>query len=751
MKKLMCATAVAALCVAAGAVTTPAFAKNDAKMKKIGSALEYAYHKRQDVKAMAAAKKRGKVAKTYYKRAEDLPANLAKRSNELNIGRQTKGGFISIDAVAANRADDLAATMKAMGARKVASYGSTVSAEFPADRLADLDNSQYLAFARPVFVSTNAGLVTTQGDRSMRTDLVRAKLGFDGTGLTVGVLSDSFACDPGAGALAGGPYTTPAEDIANGDLPANVTILSDFTDLTACTDEGRAMAQLIHDVAPNASIAFYTAFNGEADFANGIVSLAKAGADVIVDDVIYFLEPMFQDGIIAQAADEVSRLGVPYYSSAGNNARNAFQSVLKFVSTPDGNFHNFGSGSNPDTKMTVTLDGGLQTNLVINWDQPNFSVSGAPGAQSNIDLVMFDSAGNRVPDCFVFLDANGFFPDLCQFRFTDNTGAEITGGNGGNAQEFVSLVDFVGGTTVDLGFELISGPAPHFLKFATTGSTFVNPEYPIDAGAGYGHNNAAGSEAVGASAFYFTEEFIGDPATDTLRAAAGEPDCVPACLNDFSSAGGTPVLFNTSGRRYFLPRIRLKPGVTGPDGGNTSFFFNDTSRDDDDGDGVFQTGEPGEFPNFFGTSAAAPHVAAVAALMIDAEDSQILTSTGDFRMCKPRGRHARRKRGRDLTVPSSAVDSQIANGALLGPCSRTEPDEIYWTIRATAQDMNVRASNSTGATVATFREIGRHGFDFDSGFGFVDAKRALRVFLKDMRRGNHGGHHKGRHDSDDRG
>ncbi|MEZ5894398.1 MAG: hypothetical protein R3C58_14800, partial [Parvularculaceae bacterium] len=89
-----------------------------------------------------------------------------------------------------------------------------------------------------------------------------------------------------------------------------------------------------------------------------------------------------------------------------------------------------------------------------------------------------------------------------------------------------------------------------------------------------------------------------------------------------------------------------------------------------------------------------------------------------------------RKGGVDIRVDGSAVAAQIENGALLGPCSRTEPEDIYWIMRSTAQDMSVRADNGTGATLQVFDEIGYSGFDFDSGFGFVDAKRALRKFLK---------------------
>ena len=72
-----------------------------------------------------------------------------------------------------------------------------------------------------------------------------------------------------------------------------------------CPDEGRAMLQIVHDVAPGADLAFHTAYTGFAGFANGIVDLANAGARVIADDVIYLGEPMFMDGVIAQAVDQI--------------------------------------------------------------------------------------------------------------------------------------------------------------------------------------------------------------------------------------------------------------------------------------------------------------------------------------------------------------------------------------------------------------------------------------------------------------
>lgn len=689
-----------------------------AHMKKLGPALEYCY-----AEAMSG----------------DQP------QNELFVANMTADGYVKIDAIASNSSDDLAATIASLGGRSIVAHGRVVSAELSPTQLADLAASDHLAFAQPTIVSTDAGLVASQGDRAMRTDVVRALKGLDGTGMTIGILSDSFSCSTANGVPDNEGnivFTTTEEDIASGDLPAaeDINILLDFEG--NCIDEGRAMAQLIHDVVPGAKIAYHTAFGGQATFADGIVRLAvEAGADVIVDDVIYFAEPMFQDGIIAQAADEVNRLGVPYYSSNGNRGRDAFESEYRAVDDGTGAiFHDFDPTSGVDTLNEVTLNGALQTNLTFQWDNPNFSVSGAPGAQTDVDVIMFDEGGNRVPDCFDFLDENGFFPLLCQFQFTDG-GIPIDGGNGGDAIELVSLVDFIGGRTVSIGFETQSGPAPSFVKFVVFGGGFTNAQYAIDAPSGFGHNNAAGAEGVGASAFSYTEEFIGDPQTLQIRANAGLSECVPACLNDFSSAGGTPIFFDVEGNRLPEREVRFKPGVTGPDGTNTTFFRGDTIRDDDDGDGVFETGEPGEFQNFFGTSAAAPHAAALALQMLDSEKSEILTRNGKFRMCRPDDDddssddegEGGRDDGDTRRVNPDQVQARIDQGWLLGPCHRSEPARVRNVMRSTAQDMSERISLSIGnpETIQIFDEVGPLGFDFDSGFGFIDAVAAIEKFTDD--------------------
>jgi subtilisin family serine protease len=157
---------------------------------------------------------------------------------------------------------------------------------------------------------------------------------------------------------------------------------------------------------------------------------------------------------------------------------------------------------------------------------------------------------------------------------------------------------------------------------------------------------------------------------------------VPACLDSFSSAGGAPVLFDRTGHRLEAPQLRVKPGVIGPDAGNTSFFYFKL------GFNVPGSSEDDQYPNFCGTSAAAPHVAAIAALLLD-------------------------KRARDL-----AAHRQV-------PAPRTlTPTALYGVIRRTAIDMRLR---NLGGNLGPQPVGASTGFNYDEGFGLVDAARALQA------------------------
>ena len=575
-------------------------------------------------------------------------------------------GYVSISAYG----DDLQGLRTQLTAKGLIDgvvHSTAVSGKAPVAALGDMAATTGLKFLRPTLAMARAGATLSQGDRSLRADLARRESGVSGRGIRIGVLSDSYDCAPGA-FEPGAPFTRAAQDMANDDLPRDVLVLKDLADAPSddCSDEGRAMMQLIHDVAPGAPLAFYTAFESQEDFAAGIRALAAAGSQVIVDDIIYFAEPMFEDGIIAQAVDDVHAGGVAYFSSAGNDARQSYESRFRLSTDPgiSGPRHDFAPGRGVDGLQTTTASAGSATLLSLQWDQPSLSANGRRGAQSDVDVWFYDLNGEPFEIC-----TDDPAQVVCQIPGFD---ANI----GGDAVETPIMVNFSDeDIEVQVGIELFEGPTPNYVKyvwFDLDAGVFTVDEYDTASGTVYGHANAAGAEAVGAAAWYQTEEW-GSP----LR-----PQCIPACLNSFSSAGGSPVFFGANGRRLGTPVVRLKPGVTGPDGGNTSFFFFDLGFE------VPGTSEPDGVPNFFGTSASAPHVAAVAALILDQRERDV----------------AARKR-------------------FIGP-RRLTPDLIYWAMRLTADDLKLR---NFGGDIGPQRVDNANGYDFDTGFGFVDAQRALRA------------------------
>ncbi len=88
------------------------------------------------------------------------------------------------------------------------------------------------------------------------------------------------------------------------------------------------MLQIVHDIAPGADLLFSSGIDGIASYANAISLLAALGADIIVDDLLILNEPMFQDGIVAQAVEAAVATGVAYFSAAGNSGRKSYEAAF---------------------------------------------------------------------------------------------------------------------------------------------------------------------------------------------------------------------------------------------------------------------------------------------------------------------------------------------------------------------------------------------------------------------------------------
>jgi len=317
---------------------------------------------------------------------------------------------VVIDAVASGDVRVLKSDLISLGMQQAVSFGRVVSGQLPIAAIPAVAGLASLRFVQSAAATTHVGSVNSQGDRAMRADLARERFGVTGNGVTVGVLSDSFNCLGGA-----------AADETSGNLPP-VMVVEEISICTGATDEGRAILQIVHDVAPGASLSFASAFNGQASFAANIHALAAAGTKVIIDDVLYFAEPMFQDGIIAQAVDTVVAGGVAYFSSAGNQARQSYQSVFRAGdSFADGAFpsifgaphffggvvHNFNSSGGKNHFQSITIPAFTTVIFSFQWDSPFFSASGPPGTLNDLDIYLLDASATQVVEGSAFNNVGG--------------------------------------------------------------------------------------------------------------------------------------------------------------------------------------------------------------------------------------------------------------------------------------------------------------------------------------------------------
>jgi hypothetical protein len=445
----------------------------------------------------------------------------------------------------------------------------------PINQIMNLAKQAHFSAATAVFKPVySTGSVDTEGDAVIKADQFRANTGLDGTGVTVGVLSNSV--NQFAGGL--------ADSVATGDLPPNVNVLQDDP-FPGNDDEGRAMLEIVHDIAPGSGLAFHTADGSENNFAQGILDLKnKAGAKVIVDDVGYADEPMFNDGIIADSVNQVAAAGVFYASAAGNFASqgwtDAWRPVNLVVAGKSGTFENFSTIPGAvDPIQTFGLLPGEFINLSFQWDSafleggsplPNFQVPNDMGA------IVIDLASGAIVATF---DSNNKNTDM--------------------AWEQISFLNL----SVDSAFGLAfyqnnptGDPAPTTLRWVNFGG--FDPQATGEGAAtSFGHTVAQGAVAVGAVPWF-------DPTTPEDFTKIGG-------LGGTAQGGPVQINFDAAGNRLPTPQIRDdKPEVVAPDGVSTTFF----------GDPFAPTGQAHAF---FGTSAAAPHVAGEAALYFQQVPSAI--------------------------------------------------------------------------------------------------------------------------------
>ncbi len=467
--------------------------------------------------------------------------------------------------------DDLTAYIRSLGASEVAVFArfDTVTARLPLDALLTLAARPDVSFIAPLEKAT-----TNRDDRGPTglDDPASPKLSITpkvGAATSQGVVAHGADKSHATGVTGVGSkvcvlsdgINTLATQQATGDLPASVSVLPGQA---GNGDEGTAMLEIVYDMAPGAPLGYATGFGGIAQMATNILNLGAAGCDVIVDDVSYFLEPAFQDGPIAQAVASVQAAGALYFSSAANS----------------GNLTKSTSGTwEGDWVASGVLFDGFPTQLFGAFPYDVLTKRG-----SVITLKWSDPQGGSANDYDLYvLDPSG--STIVNASFNSQTGTQDpVEGVGCDAttcptNALVIVVQYSGAARA-LRLDTHRGT----LSVATAGSTYGHNATPSLSVAAVNVATAAGGSFVGGVANP-VETF----SSDGPRKLFYQPN----------GAAITPgnVLFATNGGTT-LPKVDLAAA-----------------------DGVVTTQLPGGLNPFFGTSAAAPHAAALAALVWSAKPS----------------------------------------------------------------------------------------------------------------------------------
>ena len=465
------------------------------------------------------------------------------------------------------------------------------------------------------------GPIPIDADIPLRSAEARERFGADGTGVTVGVISDSFA-----------DTTTPtswADDVASGALPGPgnpcgreqaVEVLQDEPYIPRQgDDEGRAMAQLVHGIAPGASIKFASAGASQLQMAQNIVRLAEAGAQIIVDDITWGDESYYQQGFISAAIELVKRdYGVTYFTSAGN-------------STGVGNA-GASDGKPVNSWQTVAYRPMACPSWVI------YGPADPLDSATGYDCLDFDPDG-ATEQAYDTLQTKQFTAPMASLRLLSSIGEPLFGVTT-SYEVRMYLVDPSTQTTTFLGgVSSFGAPLPGLMGNIDVPSsselrmvmvrTEHDPAQTREPAVFLGM--IRGGDAIA------SRQFMGNQTTDWVGESvfghSGDGSGLsvaslnwenPQEVRPYSSLGPGTMLFEpasltsaTPAARLAAPQLVDAPHIAAVDGMQTTFFGEDTGTPQDP-----------EY-RFFGTSAAAPAAAAVAALGLSYNPAVANAPAGD--------------------------------------------------------------------------------------------------------------------------
>ena len=497
--------------------------------------------------------------------------------------------LVTVD-IRANVTAAVLARIRALGGTVINSVPKfrAIRAQLPLTAVEPLAALRAVQFIRPADEAVTRKDNTSEGDAAHRANLARATHGVTGTGIGIGVLSSGVS--------------TLADRQESGDLPARVTVLPGQE---GSGDEGTALLEIVHDIAPGAELYFATGYSGQAQFAANIEALCEAGANVIIDDVGYYREANLQDDIVARGVNAATDNGCYFFSAAGNDGNlndgtsgvwegdYAAGTSLIVGGETVGVRHDFGGGQEENP-----IEGSFYGTVVLQWADPL-------GASTNdYDLFLVDSDGNVVASSTDTQDGAQDPIESISSGFFAYSDARLVVVKVSGADRYLRLQVF-----------------GRQLEIATAGNTWGHSAAENALGVGQVDVGTAG----GADGDFDGTESVRTTSSDGPRRVFFQPDGAPVTAGDSTTGGGQK--------------------------------FQELSKPDLAAAGCVSTATPG-FSRFCGTSAAAPHAAAIAALMLDAAGGPVHVTLAELRAAMA---------GAALDIEATGVDRDSGAGIVMAP------------------------------------------------------------------------------------
>ena len=415
---------------------------------------------------------------------------------------------------------------------------------------------------RPV---TYSGKVTTQGDSILQAASFRASTGDTGQGVTVGVISD------------GDQHV--ADSQKSGDLPPN--IWDDPKDKggsggfspASTGDEGTAMMEIVYDLAPGISRLGFCGPQTSVDFITCLDDFkSNITPNVIVDDLGFPGGAMFTEDSFASAIKDFAKSNptVHLVTAAGNDGTGFWQGTWKPMAASAvvngvtySEAMDFGGGK-PDLQLAVNP--GDVITYIVEWDDP-WSDTATANDPNDFDVVVFTG------------------PDASGTAVACNQGINIGPvGNSTKCDETKSHSLNTPGPQPVQGSQWTAKQSAYYLEVFGVHGSLANKRIKIQVFDQSGFQLVVTPRTTGS---VYGQAALATP----TEISVGAINADDRSLESYSSTG--PVEMGTGGTHTTV----MKPDFVAPDC-------------------VTVTGAGGFETPFCGTSAAAPHIAGLMALLI---------------------------------------------------------------------------------------------------------------------------------------